>query len=379
MAPDDLEFADRLDRFLDGLAAGTDHSPNGPPSDHELAETVRRLRAHDDALPADPRFADHLLEDLMHSATDVVSHSFQPSPVGMSGRTELMTQRSTPQRQESRPRWVLTQLATAALVVLALLGGFFAIGPGRPGRSDDAPALLPAVSGTPATPVEEGPTIETLLTMTFPVEALPTVSSPAFLIWYATIDPETEVTIPPDPIACCPGPQVVHVLSGELALRVEGPLQVLRARTPVPAEDVGPDMEVVLEAGDTAVYGFELPATYRTIGPVPVHLVAGGVFAGSPPGPPAPYAIAAYEERYPAPQLPPGPLTATLQRATLAAEGIFPAPPREAVQIIMAGPDEGTLGERSDGSVENLGREPVVVYALTLHPGEPDGGTPAAN
>ena len=62
MATDDAEFADRLNRFLDALVAGTDRSPNGLlPPDHELAATARQLQAHDDAPPADPRLVDRLL------------------------------------------------------------------------------------------------------------------------------------------------------------------------------------------------------------------------------------------------------------------------------------------------------------------------------
>jgi hypothetical protein len=380
MATDDLEFADRLDRFLDELAVGPDRSPNGPPADHELADTVRRLRVHDDAIPPDPRFADRLLEDLMRTATDVVSPPFQGIQGGTTGRSDLLTMGSKPPRQTFRPRWAPTNLATAALVVLALVASVFAFGPDRPGRSDDAPALLPAVSGTPADLAGDESAVETLVTTIFPMEALPTVSSPAFLIWYATIDPETEADIPPEPIACCPGPQIAHLLAGELALRVDGPLQVQHASPDgtQAAEEIAPGTEVVLQAGDTAIYSFELPATYRNAGPDPVHLLGGGLFAGSPPNPPVAYAIATVRERYPAPVLPPGPLAATLQRATLAPGEIFPAPPPGSVRVVTPGPELGTLGERGDGSAKNLGEEPVVVYALTLHPITPNGGTPAA-
>jgi hypothetical protein len=194
-----------------------------------------------------------------------------------------------------------------------------------------ASGAVAAPDATPgATPADAAPAIETLLTTTFPAEALPTTSSAAFLIWYATIAPETEVTIPPELVACCPGPQIEHVQDGELTLRVEGPLQVLRGSTdgtPGPVEKVTPDTEVVLHAGDTAVYGLELPVTYRNAGTDLVQLVAGGIFAGSPPAPPADYAIPSFEEQYPAPPLPPGPLAVTLQRMTLAPEAIFPAPP----------------------------------------------------
>jgi hypothetical protein len=239
--------------------------------------------------------------------------------------------------------------------------------------------MVPAVSGTPANPVEEEPAIETLLTTALPVEDLPTSETAAFLLWYTTIAPETEVAIPPDPIACCPGPQIAHVLAGELALRVEGSLQVLRASpdgTLASMEEVAPGTEVVLRAGDTAVYGFEVPSTYGNDGTESVHLVAGGVFAGAPPSPPAAYAITSVKERYPAPSLPPGPLTATVQRATLAPEAVFPAPPAGSLQVVMSGPELGTLGERSDGSAENLGQEPVVVYALVLSPTGPAMATP---
>jgi hypothetical protein len=65
---------------------------------------------------------------------------------------------------------VPAHLATAALLLLILVGSFFAFGPGRPGKWDDVPALLPAVSGTPATP--QLVATETLL-QEEPVAAMP--------------------------------------------------------------------------------------------------------------------------------------------------------------------------------------------------------------
>jgi hypothetical protein len=267
---------------------------------------------------------------------------------------------------------------TALLVMLVLIGSVLVIGPGRPAPRDDIPVFLPAISGTPATPAGPAASIETLVTTTFPAEAMPTTSSPAFLIWYATIAPGTEVAIPAELVQCCPGPQIEHVLAGELTLRVQGPLQVVRATggTPLPAKAIASGTEVVLLAGDTAVYDFELPATYHNAGTDPVQLVAGGLFAGSPSAPPADYAIATTKERYPAPSVPSGPVTVMLQRTTLAPEAVFPAPPSGSLQVVMTGPELGTLGERSDGSAQNLGREPVVVYALALESAAASAGTP---
>ena len=243
-----------------------------------------------------------------------------------------------------------------------------------------ASGALAAQDASPiATPAGPGPPIETLVTTTFEAKAIPTTTNRSFLVWYATIAPGTEVVIPPELVACCPGPQFEHLLAGELSLRVEGPLQVVRSAiggTPMPAEAGAPGTEVVLRPGDTAVYSLERPATYHNPGTDSVHLVAGGLVAGSPSAPPADYAIPTSKERYPAPPLPPGPLAVTLHRTTLAPEGVFPAPPSGSVQVVMTGPEFGSLGERSDGSAQNLGQEPVVVYALVLEPTGAEAGTP---
>jgi hypothetical protein len=217
---------------------------------------------------------------------------------------------------------------------------------------------------------------------TFPAAGLPTTTNPAFILWHATIAPETEVIIPAELVACCPGPQLEHVLAGELTLRVEGPLQVLRstsAGTPVPVEEVAPGTDVVLRPGETAVYALEMPAIYHNAGTEPVHLVAGGLFAGTPPTPPAGYAIDAVKSRDLTSPLASGPLTVTLQRTTLAPEAVFPAPPSGSMQLVMTVPEFGTVAEHGDGSAQNLGQVPLVLYALILHPPAAAGATAAAS
>ncbi len=69
----------------------------------------------------------------------------------------------------------------------------------------------------------------------------------------------------------------------------------------------------------------------------------------------------------------------TLQRTTLAPEAVFPAPPLGAMQLVMTVPEFGTVAERSDGSAQNLGQVPLVLYALILHPPAAAGATPAAS
>jgi hypothetical protein len=246
--------------------------------------------------------------------------------------------------------------------------------------------ILPATAlpstAQEATPAGSPPAVETLMTTTFPAAGLPTTTNPAFILWHATIAPETEVIIPAELVACCPGPQLEHVLAGELTLRVEGPLQVLRstsAGTPVPVEEVAPGTDVVLRPGDTAVYALELPATYHNAGTEPVDLMAGGLFAGTPLTPPAAYAIDAVKSRDLSSRLPPGPLTVTLQRTTLAPEAVFPAPPSGALQLVMTVPEFGAVAEQSDSSARNLSQVPLVLYALILRPPASAGATPAAS
>ena len=81
------------------------------------------------------------------------------------------------------------------------------------------------------------------------------------------------------------------------------------------------------------------------------------------------------QEASPTPPLPPGPLTVTLQQAVLAAEGILPAPPSGVFRIVMAGLALAPLETRRDGAVQNRGRAPVVVYALSVGPVGSNAGT----
>jgi mannose-6-phosphate isomerase-like protein (cupin superfamily) len=75
-----------------------------------------------------------------------------------------------PARPTVPMRWAPTPLATAVLVLLVLAGSMLVFGPEPPGRQGDTPLVLPAISGTPATP--ENVVTETLVDV--PVDDLPT-------------------------------------------------------------------------------------------------------------------------------------------------------------------------------------------------------------
>jgi hypothetical protein len=107
----------------------------------------------------------------------------------------------------------------------------------------------PTAVAQEASPVATEATREPLFTTTVAPEDLPDGTDLRFVIWYASIQPDVEVVLEAELFAEGPGPLIEHVLAGDLSLRVEGPLQVVRAGsvgTPGPVEEVTPGAEVVL-------------------------------------------------------------------------------------------------------------------------------------
>ena len=76
--------------------------------------------------------------------------------------------------------------------------------------------------------------------------------------------------------------------------------------------------------------------------------------------------------------LEPGPMALVLERVTLAPGAVLPAPPVGALRVMTSGLTVVYLPKASDGSISNLLKEPVVVYALTLLPAGSAAGTPEA-
>ncbi len=229
-----------------------------------------------------------------------------------------------------------------------------------------------------ATPVTGEVARELLVETTVPEEALPIGEDRIFFIWQATIQPDVHLTFPAEMFACCPGPLIDHVLAGELTVRVEGPLRILRAGTaamPGPVEEVAPGTEVVLRAGDTAHYDQALTVEYANRGAEPIQLAVGGLFIGHQPLVPVGYMINNFDVISPVPPLSAGPVTFTLERVSLAPGAVLPAPPTGAVRAVTSGPQVAYLPKASDGSVTNLVRQPIEAYVQTLLPAGSQVGT----
>jgi hypothetical protein len=133
-----------------------------------LAATVDWLLGGDTTPGLSLRQRRAIWEEIMATlAMDPDPHSqLAARPLGVNGRAPglpLPQPPATPRwsRPSARSGWILAQLATAALLLLILVGSFLAFGPGTRDRQSQAPVFLPALSGTPATP--ETVTTETLL------------------------------------------------------------------------------------------------------------------------------------------------------------------------------------------------------------------------
>jgi hypothetical protein len=229
-------------------------------------------------------------------------------------------------------------------------------------------------AGTPtaaATPTHGEPRVEVLYSALYPDAALPTGSTLNFILWHASIAPGVRVAAPATYGSCCPGPVILHVLSGELSLGVGGPLQVVRAGrggTPAPVEEIAEHAEVTLGPGDGAAYRFEFPAVYANAGATPVHLVSGGLLGAYAPAPVGDYVVTEFTEIFPAPPLPAGPVTMELVRVTLAPGESLPPPPAGALRLGLQEAGGGILAEELASSFVNIGREAIVVDVLAIYP-----------
>ena len=118
-------------------------------------------------------------------------------------------------------RWSWGQTATAALLLLTLVSTFVAFGRMR-GELEERPASLPAVLvATPSPETAEKTLVSTIL----PAEMIPTaLGNRTFNVWHVELEPGTRVPV----TGQLPGPQITHILAGELTLRVDGSLKVVR-------------------------------------------------------------------------------------------------------------------------------------------------------
>ena len=251
--------ADHLSDHLDAVVAG--EPTRAPARDASIDAAVARFFAADDAPGPPPGLADDIWEELMHArATPVASEpGSRLAPNGRVSQPWLGTPLALP---PSRGRWFLTQIATAALVLLALVGSLVVFGPLRPNSSAWLP-VLPAIGGTPT--AEGGIVTETLIDV--PDAALPVGPVQVYVV-VTELQPGVSSTL---------GGQVgtlsYRVEQGDVRITHAGVEQVVHAgeqwSAPVDGvatfENVGEDVARIVEADvNDAIATSSLDANYAS-------------------------------------------------------------------------------------------------------------------
>lgn len=135
------DFADRLNDRLDAHAGGVAQPSSAPGP--ALEDTVAHFFAADDAPGPPPGFRNHLWEDLMTQFALEGANAWRPATNGQ--RPVHSRPGRAGARGLHRPPWAHAHLATAALVLLTLIGGLAAAGHLlRFDEGGQQPAILPA-------------------------------------------------------------------------------------------------------------------------------------------------------------------------------------------------------------------------------------------
>jgi hypothetical protein len=334
MERDERDRADALDRRWDTLLRGETTSTTD--LDADLMTLVARLHAAGSAIA--PLFPDRhqAWRELLHAAAPALLSGSEgetapaawPHPTG---HVDPFPQRRSETALPRRGRWVLTQLATAALLLLTLAAGFAAIRqrpPEAPDEGNWVPALVRALAAAPGGIVDT-PLIET----SFSPEELPRGEKEASY-YRVTIPPEVSLPYLGGLFCGCrnetitSGVGVEVVQSGVYTLRLEAPLRVQRAGSSRPNEDVPAGTEVTLTAGDAVIYpDYAAPGDIRNTGNEPVTLIGVAITATEPSGTPLPQVppevhatLLTHTSTADWDSFPPGPLNVAMRRVTLPPE-----------------------------------------------------------
>lgn len=274
-------------------------------------------------------------------------------------------------RRSSRLLGLSAAFATAALVLAALAMSYGAYRLSHADPERVKPASVPALVVASATPPSVV-TVEPLFATLLPADQIPAAGVLDFVVNRLALDPGVTAPVSPDVQSCCSGPQITHVLEGELSVRVEGPAQVFRAGVTRDAANGGsapPGNEVVLHPGDTMIADFALPTTYDNRGSSPVHVVAIGLYAGTLPGPWADgFTFLDGNEELPQDPRPAGPAELRLTRVTLPPDGVVPTPRPGALVLEVGVNGDASIGKRADGSLRNLSEHAETIYVVTVEP-----------
>jgi hypothetical protein len=415
MSPD-RGAADRLSRYLDAIA--TDEDAQSHPLEPELATAVERLFAADDAPPPPSGLADQIWQELMGpgEAEDSVPlvAVFPPVP---NGRTTIGPQLPTVPVRHAEPRHrgssAAAYLATAALVLLALVAGLVAlrgsmvlVGP------DQRAIIIPATDITPERLAPSDPAADELL-LRSTLEQMPPEQgqSPQFALERVHLAPGA-VEQAGSQENTGVGIDLFTVESGQITVAADAPVFLLRAVAIASGSPslVQPGTAVTMNPGDHLYAQSGVAFSRRNDGSSPATLLSFSIGAvGDIPTTTSPPDGVTYDSGLPSgqpPDIPAAPAEAAVHRRTLPpgaeiavrdvpglhlvfvesgdldliyAEAETPPPPED-VLTIPEGSGTGAFGPTPEQAVlANRGDEPLVILTASIVAKSPDVQTPEAS
>jgi mannose-6-phosphate isomerase-like protein (cupin superfamily) len=374
MARSERDPLDRLNAELDALADATPDRQREAarllsPAEAALIGPYARLRQLDALQATDVALSRRIWEELMNktasSGGQTYPFTFDVAPLDLNGHPAPQPWRALlprPRSTQSPRNSPWTQTATALLLIAAVIAVFIVVRPHRPAVApQQVAAPLFAAPGT------------LLFTTTVASEELPAKAPVRYVLAHGTVQPGAETHLRPSYAVCCPGTFIDYVLKGTYALRVAGPLRVIRANGEM--ETIPANTEVTLAAGDAAIHRFEDGWDSRNPGSSTTEVLDVLLVANDLPDPPSGLNIGDYSDVFPSITVPQGPLRVELRQAIVTpGSSVFPGPQPGDHQAVVAGQGGPSLGLMSDGSVQVLGQvqnlapEPAIVYTLTLRP-----------
>lgn len=404
MSPDRGD-ADRLNDRLDAAVTGDVTRSND--LDPVIGATVQDFFAADDSPGPPPGLAQHIWDELMDRTAPVELVPLIPaSPPAPNGHHRFsIGQTAPPKRGPS----ALTYLATAALVLLSLVGGFVAIRGSLHLLGPENPAVvIPAIDDPPETVLAPDSSADVVL-LRATLDQPPAEGTPRIALQRITLQPGASQSVGAQSDTGV-GTAVFTVESGQITVETDAPVFVSRAVTRVgPPSLVQPGTIVSLDPGDQLHAPSGATFSRHNDGSSPATLLSfttGGENASTTTSPPD---GVTYSAGLPSEQLldfPATPAEATVHRRTLppgaeiavrdvpGLQLVFvetggldlvyadagTAPTSEHVVTIPAGTGTGTFGPTPDQAVlANRGDEPLVILTASVVATSPGAQTPEAS